>query len=301
MPARTGQQYLSGLREQAAEVYISGERVTDVTTHPALRNGAATVASLYDMQHRDSLGHEMTYISPSSGEPVGLSFITPRTQEDLQRRHTMMSHWAQASCGMMGRSPDFMNVTFMAMAAASDYFSRNRPEFKDNIERYYEYIRENDLTLTHTLVNLQRDRSPMPMPLQDRTDVALKVTKQTDSGIVVRGPRVLATLGPLADEIAVYPALNHQLSADAQKDYSFAFAIPCNYARPQVPLPRELRHGPLPLRSPPCPLASRRWMPSCSSTMCLCLGSACSCWATRRCATTCLWPPTASFTPVIRW
>ena len=228
MPARTGEQYLSGLREQAAEVYISGERVTDVTTHPALRNGAATVASLYDMQHRDSLCHEMTYISPSSGEPVGLSFITPRTQEDLQRRHTMMSHWAQASCGMMGRSPDFMNVTFMAMAAASDYFSQNRPEFKDNIERYYEYIRENDLTLTHTLVNLQRDRSPMPMPLQDRTDVALKVMKQTDSGIVVRGPRVLATLGPLADEIAVYPALNHQLSADAQKDYSFAFAIPCN-------------------------------------------------------------------------
>ena len=98
MPARTGQQYLSGLRERSAEVYISGKRVDDVTTHPSLRNGAASVAALYDMQYQDGLRDEMTYLSPTSGEPVGLSFITPRTHEDLQRRHTMMSHWAQASC-----------------------------------------------------------------------------------------------------------------------------------------------------------------------------------------------------------
>ena len=65
---------------------------------------------------------------------------------------------------MMGRSPDFMNVTFMAMAAAGDFFAKNKPEFKDNVQTYYEYIRENDLTLTHTLVNLQRNRSPMATP-----------------------------------------------------------------------------------------------------------------------------------------
>ena len=124
MPARTGQQYLSGLRERSAEVYISGKRVDDVTTHPSLRNGAASVAALYDMQYQDGLQDEMTYVSPTSGEPVGLSFITPRTHDDLERRHAMMSHWAQASCGMMGRSPDFMNVTFMAMAAAGDFFAQ---------------------------------------------------------------------------------------------------------------------------------------------------------------------------------
>ena len=228
MPARTGAQYIAGLKERAADIYIHGERVKDVTTHPALANGVRSVARLYDMQHDPAIREEMTYLSPTSGEPVGLSFITPRTVEDLERRHAMMSRWAQANCGMMGRSPDFMNVTMMAMAAAGDYFAQNRPEFKDNIQRYFEYIRENDLVLTHTLVNLQRSRSPMPAPLQDRTDVALSVVKETDAGIVVRGPRLLATLGPLADEIAVYPARNHQLPPDAQAAYSFAFALPCN-------------------------------------------------------------------------
>lgn len=228
MPARTGAQYIAGLKDRAVEVYISGERVKDVTIHPGLSNGVRSVAKLYDLQHDPEIGKDMTYTSPTSGEQVGLSFITPRTPEDLQRRHTMMRHWAQGSCGMMGRSPDFMNVTMMAMAAAGDYFAQNRPDFKQNIQNYVEYIRENDLVLTHTLVNLQRDRSPMPAPLQDSTDVALAVVKETDAGIVVRGPRILATLGPLADEIAVYPARNHQLPADAQERYSFAFALPCN-------------------------------------------------------------------------
>jgi 4-hydroxyphenylacetate 3-monooxygenase len=228
MPARTGAEYIAGLRERAAEVYIHGEEVKDVTTHPALQNGVHTLANLYDMQHDPALRDAMTYASPTTGERVGLSFIMPRTLQDLERRRRMMTHWARASCGMMGRTPDFMNVNMMAMAAAGDYFAQNRPEFKDNIQRYYEYIREHDLVLTHTLVNLQRNRSPLARPLEDRTDVALAVVRETDAGIVVRGPRVLATLGPLADEIAVYPARNHQLPPDAQARYSFAFAIPCN-------------------------------------------------------------------------
>ena len=228
MAARTGAQYISGLRERQPEVVIAGERVKDVTTHPALRNGVKTLASLLDLQHDPALREEMTYVSPTSGERVGMSFLTPRTSEDLEQRHTMMNHWAKKTCGMMGRTPDFLNVSVMAMAAAGDYFAQNRPEFKENIQQYYEYIRENDLVLTHTLVNLQRNRSPMATPLEDKTDVALTVVRETDAGIVVRGARVLATLGPLSDEIAVYPARSHRLPGGAPQYTSFAFAIPCH-------------------------------------------------------------------------
>jgi 4-hydroxyphenylacetate 3-monooxygenase len=228
MPARTGAEYLKGLREQSAEVYLRGERVKDVTTHPATRNGAHTIARLLDMQHDPELRDEMTYPSPTTGDRVGLSFIMPHKFQDLEQRRVMMTHWARATCGMMGRTPDFLNVAVMSMAAAADYCGQNRPEFKKNVQRYYEHIRENDVVLTHTLVNLQRNRSPLPTPLADRTDVALSVVKETDSGIVVRGARVLATLGPLSDEIAVYPARTHQLPEGAEERYSFGFAIPCN-------------------------------------------------------------------------
>ena len=228
MPARTGAEYIAGLKEGGAEVYIGGERVEDVTTHPAFRNGVRTLASLYDMQHDPAVADEMTYISPTSGDQVGLSFITPRSIGDLERRRAMMTRWARAGYGMLGRTPDFLNVSMMAMAAAGDYFAQSRPEFKQNIQDYYEYIRENDLVLTHTLINPQRNRSPVDTPLEDRTDVALSVVRETEAGILIRGARVLATLGPLADEIAVYPARSHRLPGGAPERYSFALAIPCN-------------------------------------------------------------------------
>ena len=228
MPARTGAEYIAGLRERAADVYISGEKVKDVTRHPAFAGGLQTVAGLLDMQHDPGLRDEMTYPSPSTGNPVGLSFIMPRNADDLAKRRKMMRNWAKLSCGMMGRTPDFLNVAVMSMAAAADYSGQNRPEFKQNILDYYEYIRENDIVMTHTLVNLQRSRSVGATPFDDRTEVALSVVKETDSGIVVRGARVLATLGPLSDEIAVYPARTRRVPAGDEGKYAFGFAIPCN-------------------------------------------------------------------------
>jgi len=100
MPARTGQDYIRGLQEHPPEVWIGGERVADVTTHPALHNGVGSIAALYDMQWERPA--EMLYASPTTGEPVGLSFLTPHTHDDLVRVRTMMRHWANYSLGMMG-------------------------------------------------------------------------------------------------------------------------------------------------------------------------------------------------------
>jgi 4-hydroxyphenylacetate 3-monooxygenase len=225
MPARTGRQYLEGLRSQEREVWLGGERIDDVTTHPALASGARAIASLYDMQCEPQLKEIMTYRSPTTGHPVGLSFIIPRTPDDLVRRREMMLRWARATCGMMGRSPDFMNVTFAAWAAAGDYFARGRPQFGDNMRRYYEHIRDNDLVLTHALINLQRSRTASGLyNLEEGT--ALHCVRETDAGVIVRGARILATLGPFADEIAVYSP-RVPLHTDGHNPFALSFAIPC--------------------------------------------------------------------------
>ena len=225
MPARSGKQYLAGLREQEREVWIGGERVRDVTTHPGLKGGAQAIASLYDLQNDPKLRETMTYVSPTSGDRVGLSFIIPRTREDLEQRREMMSNWARTTCGMMGRSPDFMNVTYAAWAGAAEFFAQGRREFGENMRRYYEYIRENDLTLTHALINLQRSRTISgAFNLQEGT--ALQVVRETDAGIIVRGARILATLGPLADEIGVYsPRMGRH--TEGHSPFALSFAIPC--------------------------------------------------------------------------
>ncbi len=225
MPARTGRQYIEGLRAQEREVWLGGERVRDVTSHPGLAGGVKSIAALYDMQHDPALREVMTCASPTSGEPIGRSFDAPTTREGLEARGRMMLTWARATCGMMGRSPDFMNVSYAAWGAAADFFGEKRAEFGRNIRNYVEYIRENDLTLTHALINLQRSRDASGMfNLEEGT--ALQVIRETDAGIVVRGARILATLGPISDEIAVYsPRLGRH--TENHSPFALHFAIPC--------------------------------------------------------------------------
>ena len=224
MSARTGQQFIEGLRAAPQEIWIGGERVGDPTTHPAFRNIVRSVATLYDMQHDPALRDEMTYISPSSGERVGLSFITPRAPDDLARVRKMMKRWADYSGGMMGRSPDYLNRALMAYAAAADYMTANDPRFGDNVRRYYEYVRERDLCLTHTLINPQANRAVGPSKQAD-PHLAAGIVREDARGVVVRGARMLATL-PVSDEIMVFPStLLRGGTEDAP--YAFAFAIPC--------------------------------------------------------------------------
>src|SRR2546426_12045291 len=126
MSARTGTEYIKGLQDQEREIWLRGERVKDVTTHVGLANGVRAIAALYDLQHDPAVRDEMTYVSPTSGERVGLSFVIPRTRPELERRGAVMLGWGRAAGGMMGRSPGFMNVTFPRRGAAGGYFRRGR-------------------------------------------------------------------------------------------------------------------------------------------------------------------------------
>ena len=92
--------------------------------------------------------------------------------------------------------------------------------------RYYEYIREHDLTLTHALINLQRQRTPSGVQHLS-ADTALRVVRETDAGIVVKGSRALATLGPISDEIAVYSPRLRKMS-EGHSPYALNFSIPCS-------------------------------------------------------------------------
>ena len=226
MGARTGAEYLDRLRQRPTEIWLGNERIEDVTTHPALRGCAQSMAHLYDMQHDPALRDDMTYTSPTSGDPVGLSFITPRTREDLQRRSKMMFHWSRFSGGMLGRSSDYINVEIMAAASAAEFYNQNDSRFGENAKRYYEYARENDLCMTHTLVNPQSNRA-LTASGHPSADIALRIVDENAEGMVVRGARILATLGPLADEIMVFPSTVLKAASDTNT-FAFAFTIPCD-------------------------------------------------------------------------
>jgi 4-hydroxyphenylacetate 3-monooxygenase len=224
MGARNGKQFLQRLDETPRELWYGDKKITgSVSEHPAFRGVAKSIAALYDMQHTPGLRDSMTYESPSTGERVGVSFLQPRTKEDLAKRTGMMKAWADYSGGMMGRTADYLNSAIMAMAAAGEFFGREGREYASNIQNYYEHVRENDLLLTHTLINPQTNRSVGPSKQTDPF-IAARVVEKNSDGVVIRGARMLATL-PIADEIMVFPSTVIRSGQD-DMPYSVAFALP---------------------------------------------------------------------------
>jgi 4-hydroxyphenylacetate 3-monooxygenase len=222
MGIRTGRQFLDSLRDDR-QIWLEGERVGDVVSHPRLGPAARTLAELYDLQHRDDLSEQLTYRSPTTGERIGLTYIEPASESDLVRRRVTVKTWMDWCGGMMGRTPDFMNIHITGFGSAQEYFARGGKQFGRNIREYYEWLRERDLCLTHTLLSPTVDKSK---PIQSQPPgVAASIVKETDAGIVINGARSVATLAPFANEIAVFPSTYLQNSEEA-RPYAFAFCIP---------------------------------------------------------------------------
>ena len=219
--ARRGEQVLQRLRERPASLWYRGERVQDVTVHPAFRGGVATLAELYDLQWHDA--SVSLYESPTTGRKVGRSFQMPSTQDELRGISHAMKISADYTCGMMGRAPDYLNRAITAYAAGAPFLAEADSRFGGNVVRCYERLREHDLCLTHTLIAPQANRA---VGSADQADpfLAARVKHETDAGIVIRGCRMLATL-PIADEIMVFPSTLLK-SPEQDAPYAFAFVIP---------------------------------------------------------------------------
>jgi anthranilate 3-monooxygenase (FAD)/4-hydroxyphenylacetate 3-monooxygenase len=184
------------------------------------------IASLYDVQHDPQHQATLTYLSPTSGTAVAAAFMIPSTYEDLLKRRSAFRLFSEQTFGMVGRSPDFLNATLTAMSEARSVFARGEERFAENVTRYYEYVRENDLFLTHALITPQTDRSKTS---SEQTDPFLHmgVVRETKEGLILRGARMLATLGPIADELLVY---NFPGLKPGEEKYATVFAIPIDSA-----------------------------------------------------------------------
>src|SRR5690242_6535570 len=158
MGIRTGRQFLDSLHDDR-QIWLGGECVGDVVSDARLGPAARTLAELYDLQHRAELSEQLTYPSPSTGDRIGITFIEPASEADLVRRRVTVKTWMDWCAGMMGRTPDIMNIHVTGFGSAHEYFARGGKQFGRNIRAYYEFLRERDLCLTHTLLSPTVDKA----------------------------------------------------------------------------------------------------------------------------------------------
>lgn len=180
----TGHEYIQSLRDDRA-VYIDGERVDDVTTHPMLRNSVRSIARLYDALHDPLQRGELTCATGEGGY-THRSFQLPRNRDDLMATQRAIAGWARLTYGWMGRTPDYKAAFTNTLGANPEFYG----PYTDNARRWYALAQRTVPFMNHAIVNPPIDRH---LPADHVKDVYVRVTRETSAGIVVSGAKVVAT------------------------------------------------------------------------------------------------------------
>lgn len=167
--------------------------------------------------------NEMTYCLPGEHDPIGLSYLQPKTKSDLRKRRNMIEHWARHTHGMMGRSPDYMNTVMMSFASSAELLRDKENCFPEHILDVYKQAAKHDLSFTHTFITPQVNRSQSYLGISEKP-ISAKVIDRTEKGLIIQGARLLATQGGLTDEILVFSAPKFFFETDE----AYAFSIPSN-------------------------------------------------------------------------
>ncbi len=223
VPLRTGDEYLRSL-DDGRVIFVDGERVKNVVTHPAFAAASKSAARLFDFAADPANRELMTYTSPTTGGPVFRAYQIPKSHADLKAKRLASTAWSEQSFGMIGRTPDHVAGYFAGYAAVPEVFAAGGQQYATNVVNFYEHLRENHLWATYAIVPPQIDRSKPGHKQIDPTLYA-GVVKEKDGGIIVHGAQQLATAGVFSDYI--YLSVIHPM-APGDENYAIGIAIPVN-------------------------------------------------------------------------
>jgi 4-hydroxyphenylacetate 3-monooxygenase len=205
-------------------VFLDGERVGDVTKHPAFAEPIRRIAERYDVARSDEARPITTCVDPATGRRHGAMWLIPRTAEDLEMRRRVHRFWAEASYGLMGRTPDHVACVLTAFAGVPEFFARGGARFGEHVRRFYDKARDEDLYVSYAIVPPQIDRS-QPAHRQPEPFLYPGVVRERDGGIVLRGCQAIATSAAMSDWLFL-SYITPLVKGD--EDYAICVVMPTN-------------------------------------------------------------------------
>ncbi|MBN3002314.1 hypothetical protein JW897_01055 [Chromobacterium alkanivorans] len=215
----TPEEYLASLND-GREVYIYGQKVADVSRHPAFRNSAYSMSRLYEALHHPDSQELMTDIDPE-GYRTHRYFMPSRSCEDLLKARDAIAHWSRLTYGFMGRTPDY-KAGFTATLKSDPHLYA---PFHDNALNWYRQSARKVLFLNHVLVNPPAGRARAASEMRD---LYLHVEKETDAGIIVRGAKMVATSAAISNATFVAQNSAAQYQPGGEEDFALCFILPMN-------------------------------------------------------------------------
>jgi len=220
---RTGEAYRDSIRD-GREVWISGERVKDVTKHPAFKPIVDIRARIYDMAHEDKYRGIMSYLDEDTNEPNCVAHKLPKSQQDWHDKRAAVDAVMNDIGGVVTRVGDETIGEMWSLYDGLEVLNEVDPRFGANIESHVLKAVHNDLFHVSGNTDPKGDRSKRP---QDQDpDMLLHLVKETDKGIIVRGAKY-ETASSYANQAFVKPTIANW-GDQKMSDYALGFVIDMN-------------------------------------------------------------------------
>ncbi|MFE4666998.1 4-hydroxyphenylacetate 3-hydroxylase family protein [Streptomyces sp. NPDC056716] len=217
---RTGDEYRRSIQD-GREVWIDGERVTDVTTHPQFKPIVDVRARIYDLAHERASEDVMTYVDPASGERNAIANRLPRTGQDWRDKRAAVDLVHRAAGGPVTRVGDETIGEMWSLYDGQDVLNEVDPRFSANIRRHLDRAVREDPFHVSANTDPKGDRSKAP---QDQDpDMLLHVVRETDSGIVVRGAKY-ETAAAYSNQAFTKPTIANWGNSELS-DYAVGFVM----------------------------------------------------------------------------
>jgi len=217
----TGDQYRDSLRD-GREVFINGETVKDVPSHPSFKPIVDVRARIYDMAHEEKFAGTMAY--KKDGESFATAWQPPHTQNDWWAKRDWVNMVMREIGGVVTRVGDETVGEMWSLADGKDILNQVDNSWAANIDNHIQNVLKNDIFHVSANTDPKGDRSKAP---QDQDpDMLLHVVKETDAGVVVRGAKY-ETAAAYAHQAFVKPTIANW-GNDKLSDYALGFICPMN-------------------------------------------------------------------------
>lgn len=221
MAVRTGKQFIEGLRDNRT-VYLGNKKVS-VVDEPAFQGSLRGMAGYFDYQ--SYYADDCLVDDPERpGEKMSAALILPKNKEDLAIRHKALDRFARYSNGLLGRTPDYVNVVLSGHVARKDIWEKGDPKYYENLKNFHREVIEGDLSLTHAIAHANIDKGSGDLDGMN-ADLTCHKVGENEQGIIVRGGKMLATLGAFSDEFYVYPSAPVPVG---KEEYAVCFSVPAD-------------------------------------------------------------------------
>jgi 4-hydroxyphenylacetate 3-monooxygenase len=215
---RTGDEYRDSLRDGRA-VWIDGERVDDVPSHPAFKPSVDARARIYDMAREEASRDVMSYIDTETGERCAIGAKLPLTKQDWHDKRAAVDAVLDDLGGIVTRVGDETVGEMWSLYDGQDVLNEIDPAFSAHIRAHVRRAALADPFHVSANTDPKGDRSRRP---QDQDpDVLLHVVDETDRGLIVRGAK-FETAAAYANQAFVKPTIGDW--GDAQlSEYAVGF------------------------------------------------------------------------------